>query len=125
MILYDASPFIYIIFATALSFCLGLLLVSVGLVFAGSVLIIVNSGAIAMVFLFVCVLSSRNVFVNRLISVPTLAGYLFVFFVAVLFSGALLQTIFSETNICNSLTPVINKTPMVLLETRYSTDYST
>ena len=75
LLFYEASPFVYIIFATVISFILGLLLISLGLVFAGAVLIIVNSGAIAMVFLFVCVLSSRNIFINRAISVQTLFFY--------------------------------------------------
>jgi hypothetical protein len=63
------TPFIFIIFLTAVTFTLGLLLVLNNLFFAGAVLIIVNAGAIAMVFLFVCVLSSRKTTVNRSSSV--------------------------------------------------------
>jgi NADH:ubiquinone oxidoreductase subunit 6 (subunit J) len=63
------TPFIFIIFLTVVTFTLGLILVLNNLFFAGAVLIIVNAGAIAMVFLFVCVLSSRKTTVNRSSSV--------------------------------------------------------
>ncbi len=67
--LYSMTPFIFIIFLTVVTFTLGLILVLNNLFFAGAVLIIVNAGAIAMVFLFVCVLSSRKTTVNRSSSV--------------------------------------------------------
>lgn len=63
--IYSMTPFIFIIFLTAVTFLLGLVLILNNLFFAGAVLIIVNAGAIAMVFLFVCVLSSRKVTVSR------------------------------------------------------------
>lgn len=124
LLIYEASPFVYIIFATVVSFLLGMLLVSLGLVFAGSVLIIVNSGAIAMVFLFVCVLSSRNIFVNRLVSIQVFFFYLLVFLIIINFLAFLFKQFFSETNFSNSLTPYVDKTPFSLIENMYSNDYS-
>lgn len=59
------NPFVYICFTTLASVCLGLLLLVNGFNFAGAVLIIVNAGAIAMVFLFVCMLSARNEVIHR------------------------------------------------------------
>jgi NADH:ubiquinone oxidoreductase subunit 6 (subunit J) len=81
--IYSLSQFIYICFVTLTSVCLGLLLLANGLSFAGSVLIIVNAGAVAMVFLFVCILSARNTIVSRRI---TPAKYLMLVLIALFFA---------------------------------------
>jgi NADH:ubiquinone oxidoreductase subunit 6 (subunit J) len=65
---------------TALSAILGFFLLAVDLGFAGMVLIIVNAGAIAVVFLFVCILAKRETIVTRFVPLfffPCMAAFFF------------------------------------------------
>lgn len=81
-VFFIGTPFISILFLVAISAALGFFLISVDLGFAGAVLIIVNAGALAMVFLFVCVLARRETVVARKFSlhfVLPLCGVFFVF----------------------------------------------
>lgn len=64
-VFYSGTPFVSIIFVTGMSAILGFFLLVLDLGFAGMVLIIVNAGAIAVVFLFVCILAKRDTNVNR------------------------------------------------------------
>jgi NADH:ubiquinone oxidoreductase subunit 6 (subunit J) len=121
---YSLSPFIFIIFATAASFCLGLLLVANGLTFAGAILIIVNSGAIAMVFLFVCVLSARKTVVSRYTSSLTLSFYFLFSVLGVAGVFGLFYYLLSESNFFNMTYPFVHKATGVLLENVVSNDLS-
>jgi hypothetical protein len=81
-VFFVGTPFISILFLVAISAALGFFLISVDLGFAGAVLIIVNAGALAMVFLFVCVLARRETVVARKFSshyVLPVCGVFFVF----------------------------------------------
>lgn len=65
---------------TSISAILGFFLLSLDLGFAGMVLIIVNAGAIAVVFLFVCILAKRETVVTRFVPLlffPCMAVFFF------------------------------------------------
>lgn len=79
-VFYSGSPFVSVVFVTSLSAILGFFLLSIDLGFAGMVLIIVNAGAIAVVFLFVCILAKRETVVTRFVPLfffPCMAVFFF------------------------------------------------
>ena len=88
--LYDITSFV-LIFAVVLFFLvIGMLLVTAGLGFAGSTLILINGSGVAVLFLFVCILSGREQGVRK--RYPDGKYLVFLFFSLVFYLELYLQT---------------------------------